>query len=69
VRGTDARCLGTSAANPPRRYARIQSSSVERPTCRKSPDGCACNRSANKRTNAPRSAGEIRASNTEAINP
>ena len=54
VRGWDWRGDGTSASNPPRRHARIHTSSVHRVTRTGSPDGPACSRAAISRTIAPR---------------
>ena len=53
VRGWDWRGDGTSASNPPRRHARIHTSSVHRVTRTGSPDGPSCSRAAISRTIAP----------------
>ena len=45
VRGATTRGRGTSASNPPRRYARIQRSSVPRATRTSRPSGPTCSRS------------------------
>jgi hypothetical protein len=56
VRGATTRGRGTSASNPPRRYARIHSSNVPRATRTGRPSGPTCSRSLRARTSRPRSA-------------
>ena len=55
VRSGTTRGRGTSASNPPWRYARIHSSSVPRATLTGRPSGPTCSRSAIARTSRPRS--------------
>ena len=56
VNGADCRGRGHNASNPPARYARIQSSNVERPTTTSRPSGPTCSRAASALTSRPRSA-------------
>ena len=60
------RGAGTSASNPPTRYARIHRSSVLRDTRTQRPSGPRCSRAANERTSAPRSRAD---SETSAASP
>ena len=56
VNGADCRGRGHNPSNPPARYARIQSSNVERPTTISRPSGPTWSLAASARTSLPRSA-------------